>query len=70
MAMPHEELVDIYLQSAEHCASENEWNRLRNYEIESQLEDAFGGTWAIDEPCPKNGVFSRYGDLHPETRKP
>lgn len=41
--------------------SEPNWERLRNYEIESRLHKEFGGEWGISEPCPFNGPFCSFG---------
>lgn len=41
--------------------NEPEWDRLRNYEYEHKLEEAFGGDWTIDEICPFNGVHCKWG---------
>lgn len=38
------------------------WPRMRNYELEMELEQWFGGRWSIDEPCPMNGIFCSYAD--------
>lgn len=53
------------LQSQGHAHTD----RARNYEIEGALcglPGAFGGEWIVDEPCPFNGTFCRYGQIHPE----
>jgi hypothetical protein len=58
------------LDAEKHCAccmqrnSYERFDRMRNYEIEQDLREAFGGEWIVDELCPFNGVYSAYGDLH------
>lgn len=47
---------------AEH---EPDWDRLRNYELEQMLEEAFGGDWCINEWCPFNDVYCRWFDHAP-----
>ncbi len=37
--------------------------RLRNYELEHNLELAFGGKWCISEWCPFNGRFCQLQDF-------
>jgi hypothetical protein len=47
-----------------------EGSRLRNYEIESRLEDDFDGVWCISEWCPFNGRFCRLSKHVPHPHPP
>jgi hypothetical protein len=47
-------------------------SRRRNYELEEDLEETFGGEWCIAEWCPFNGRFCKVADFiefpHPPLR--
>lgn len=34
-------------------------DRLRNYEIEMELTERYGGEWTVEGPCPRNGEFTK-----------
>lgn len=39
--------------------------RMRNYEIQGELEDLFGATWVISEWCPFNGIHTAWCHVAP-----
>lgn len=39
-----------------------DYERLRNYEMEWELSDVYGGEWCINSICPFDGVFCRLMD--------
>ncbi len=41
------------------------WERMRNYEMEHELEEVFGGAWVVSEWCPFNGVYCEWVDHCP-----
>jgi hypothetical protein len=41
------------------------WDRLRNYEYEERLHEAFGGDWCISEWCPFDGRWCTLRDFLP-----
>ena len=38
-----------------------EWNKLRNYEIEIMFRNYNLGKIIVNEPCPYNGIYCAYG---------
>ena len=44
------------------------WHRRRNYEIEYLLREWFGGNWVINELCPFNGEYCRWGEDEAQSR--
>lgn len=55
-----EQLLDICAPSA------RDWERMRNYEIEDELEREIGGEWVVSEWCPFNGVYCAWKDHCPD----
>lgn len=46
--------------------SEPGWERCRNYELETDMSEWFGGEWVISEWCPFDGVYCRWPRHIPE----
>jgi hypothetical protein len=44
--------------------------RLRNYEIEHELDDQYDGKWIVSEWCPFNGRFCNLGKFVPPPHPP
>jgi len=67
-AEAHKKLEAHWTQTGHCSCCSNRWSsarfsRLRNYEIEQELEQVFGKEHVIWEPCPFNGVFCRWGTM-------
>jgi hypothetical protein len=59
--------LDTYSKEQLLTAHEPNWERLRNYEFESDLAKAFGGEWCISEWCPFDGVYCSWKDHAPDS---
>ena len=46
---------------------EPSWDRLRNYELEGDLRETFGGEWCINEWCPFDDVYCRWVNEAPDS---
>lgn len=53
------------LLNADDGFGDTPWDRLRNYELEAELQGTLGGDWVISEWCPFNGFFCAYSDVAP-----
>jgi hypothetical protein len=47
-----------------------DWTRLRNYEMEMDLAEEFGGEWCVTDWCPFNGRFCKVHDYIPWPHPP